>query len=123
MRLDTLGTLLDIEDAAKYIIDDTAKVSYQGFLSDRRLRQAVERNFINIGEAINRLRRRDPETVLRISRVPEIVGMRNILTHGYDEVKYDRVWRTIKEHLPLLLEEIQTLLEEGERDLADRHDH
>jgi uncharacterized protein with HEPN domain len=57
MRLDTLGTLFDIREAAQFIANDTADATNERFLRDRRMRQLVERNFITIGEAINRLRR------------------------------------------------------------------
>ena len=61
MQPDTLGMLVDIRDSARFIADDTAGATFDQFLTDRRMRQLVERNFIIIGEAVNRLRRRDPE--------------------------------------------------------------
>ena len=116
MRLDTMGTLLTIRDVAQYIVEDTEGFSYAAFVDDRLTRQAVERNFIIIGEAVNRLRSHDPVVAARISANPEIIGMRNVLIHIYDDIDYLRVWSTIEKSVPILLREAASLLEEGERE-------
>lgn len=115
MRPDTLGLLVDIRDAARFIADDTADATLEEFLQDRRMRQLVERNFTIIGEAINRLRRRDPDVATQISEIQQIVGMRNVVIHGYDVVNYSTVWRTIHETLPLPRVQIEALLPEEDR--------
>ena len=66
---DTLGMLVDFRDFARFIADDTAGATFE-FLKHRRMRQLVERNLTIIGEAVNRLRRRDPEAADRISAIP-----------------------------------------------------
>ena len=45
MPPDTVGVLEDIRDAAQYIVDDTAGMTFVEFERDRRTRQLVERNF------------------------------------------------------------------------------
>jgi uncharacterized protein with HEPN domain len=40
------------------------------------------------------------------------VGFRNVLVHGYDLVDDGIVWDTIRTNLPLLLSEVEGLLEE-----------
>lgn len=62
------------------------------------------------------MRRHDPATLERISRIQQIVGLRNILIHEYHEIDYEIVWRTITTFLPLLLQEVEVLLDEGERE-------
>jgi uncharacterized protein with HEPN domain len=116
MPPDTLGMLVDIRDSARFIADDTAGATFDQFLTDRRMRQLVERNFIIISEAVNRLRRRDPEIADRIAAIPQILGMRNALAHGYDVIDYETVWRAIHETLPLLRREIEALLPEEDRE-------
>ena len=116
MRLETLGLLFDIREAAKFISDDTEGITYEVFLSNRQTRQSVERNFITIGEAVNRLRQRDPDVASRISAVAEIIGMRNVLIHAYREIDYARIWRTIETSLPQLLREVELLFAEGNRE-------
>ena len=44
MRPDILGLLEDIRDAARFIAEDTAGITYDSFERDRRTRQLVERN-------------------------------------------------------------------------------
>jgi uncharacterized protein with HEPN domain len=56
----------------------------------------------------------------RISAIPEIIGMRNVVIHMDHEIDYERVWRTIEVHLPVLLREVEMLLDEGDREEAAR---
>lgn len=116
MQPETLGLLVDIRDAARFISVDTADATYEEFLHDQRMRQAVLYSFLVIGEAVNRLRRRDPEIAERISDLRQIVGMRNALIHGYDATDYPIVWRAIQETVPALRRQIEALLPEEDRE-------
>jgi uncharacterized protein with HEPN domain len=116
MQPETLGLLVDIRDAARFIAADTADASYDEFLNDQRMRQAVLYSFLIIGEAVNRLRRRDPDIAERISDLRQIVGMRNALIHGYDVTDYPIVWRAIHETLPILRGQVEALLPEEDRE-------
>ena len=82
MQPETLGLLVDIRYAARFIAADTADATYDEFLNDQRMRQAVLYSFLVIGEAVNRLRRRNPDIAERISDVRQIVGLRNALIQG-----------------------------------------
>lgn len=114
MQAETLGLLVDIRDAARFIAEDTAGSTFDEFLTDQRKRQAVLYSFLIIGEAVNRLRRHDQEIADRISAVQKIVGLRNTLIHGYQSVNYATVWRTIQESLPVLQAEVEQLLREAD---------
>jgi uncharacterized protein with HEPN domain len=46
-----------------------------------------------------------------LSEQERIVGFRNVLVHGYDLVDDGIVWDTIRTNLPLLLSEVESLLE------------
>jgi uncharacterized protein with HEPN domain len=116
MQPETLGLLADIRDAARFIGADTADTTYDEFLNDQRLRQAVLYSFLIIGEALNRLRRRDPDIAERIPDLPQIVGMRHALIHGYGITDYPIVWRAIHETLPILRGQIEALLPEEDRE-------
>ena len=115
MRPESLGLLLDIRNAARYVANDTAGVTYDAFVVDQRLRQSVLYSFMVIGEALNRLRRRDAELARGISGLDEVVAMRHVLIHGYDITDYAIVWRAIKEKLPALVLQIETMLPEEDR--------
>jgi uncharacterized protein with HEPN domain len=106
----------DIADASSFVAEITANATLAEFIADRRLRQVVERNFEIIGEALSRLGRTDPDTMARISDCRDIIGLRNVLIHNYDEIDRQRVWRIIKESLPILQREVTLLLEEAEAD-------
>lgn len=52
----SLKTLENIRDAAEYIFEIAAQETLESYRKNRMLRQAVERNFEIIGEAVRRLR-------------------------------------------------------------------
>ena len=110
MRPEAPKHLEDMRDAASFVLEVTAADSLDDYLANRLLRQAVERNFEIIGEALNRLHRSDPATAARIGDMPRIVAFRNILAHGYDAIDHEVVWYLIQEELPGLLRTVQALL-------------
>jgi|SRR5882757_1891314 len=77
MQPKSLKLLEDIRDV-------TADKSLDQFRLDRILRQAIERNFEIIGEAIKRLAQLDQETATEIGDYRQIIAFRNVLIHGYD---------------------------------------
>jgi uncharacterized protein with HEPN domain len=103
-----LKTLEDIRDAAAFVREVTARESLESYVGNRLLRQAVERNFEIIGEAIRRLRDHTPEVARQLTDHTRIIGFRNLLIHGYDLVDDGLVWDTIQHHLPTLLSEVAT---------------
>jgi uncharacterized protein with HEPN domain len=113
MRRDTFGALVAARDAVQFIVEDTAGATFEQFMGDRRMRQLVVHNFMVVGEALNRIRRKELEVASRITQLPEIVGMRNALIHGYDRIDYPLVWHTIHVKSPVLRREVETLIEEG----------
>jgi len=60
MQPKTPKLLDDIRDAAAFIRQVTAGKTLDAYRADRVLRQAVERNFEILGEAVSRLARTDP---------------------------------------------------------------
>ena len=81
------------------------------FKQDRLLRQAVERNFEIIGEALRRLEKDDPHTAARIADYRRIIAFRNVLIHGYDGIDPAIVWSAVTDDLAPLLRDVQALLE------------
>ena len=108
----TLKTLEDIRDAAAFILESVRGKSSEDYFRNRLLRQAVERNFEIIGEAMDRLTREDPETAKRIGDYERIIAFRNVLIHGYDLVNDELVWDTVQSKVPVLLAEIEGLIEQ-----------
>lgn len=103
-----------IADAGAFILQVTDGRSLAEYEADRLLRSAIERQFEIIGEALLRIERTDPETAARISDYRKIVGFRNRLIHGYDDVNNQQVWEIIESFLPILRQEVERLLKEAE---------
>jgi len=110
MQPKTPKLLEDIRDAAAFIREVAQGKALDDYRRERLLRQAIERNFEIIGEAVNRLAQQDPETAGRITKHRRIVDFRNLLTHGYDLIDHRIVWSTIDEEVPVLLAEVEALL-------------
>ena len=114
MRLETRKLVEDIRRAVHLIIQFIANKQLADYVSDPLLRSAVERQFEIIGEALNRLSRSDPSAAKQITHGSRIIAFRNILIHGYDLVDHEVVWDVIETHLPVLHQQVQALLAEGE---------
>ncbi len=111
MQPKTPKLLEDIRDAAAFIRDSVRGKTLGDYHSDRLLRQAIERNFEIIGEAIKRLAEHDPGIVAQIGDYRQIISFRNVLIHGYDLVDHALVWNTIDEQVPALLRDVGTLMD------------
>ena len=110
MQPRSLKLLEDIRDAAGFIRYAARGKSIDDYRSDRVLRQAIERNFEIIGEAIRRLAQHDPEAAARIGDYRQIIAFRNVLIHGYDLVDHALVWSAIESQVPALLRDVEALL-------------
>lgn len=102
--------LEDIRDAAAFILEVTGARTKDEYTRDRLVRQAVERNFQIIGEAIHRLTKSDPDTAASAGEIPRIIAFRNIIVHGYDILDHEIVWYVINEELPGLIQSVEGLL-------------
>jgi uncharacterized protein with HEPN domain len=87
--------------------DDKAKV-FEDYVKDIKTKRAIERNIEIIGEAINRVLKKDRD--FEIVHARKIVGTRNRIAHGYDKISDDLIWSIVINHLPKLKAEILVLL-------------
>ena len=90
----------DALDAVGRIGGYTDPVNLPTYLNDRLRRNAVERNFITIGEALARLRDHAPEPARRIHLLDEIRRFWNRLTREYDAISPEQNWAHIQNNLP-----------------------
>jgi uncharacterized protein with HEPN domain len=102
--------LEDVRHASQRIIDFTTSRSLDDYQKDEMLRAAVERFFIIIGEALGRLEKVDPIMIQTIAEYRKIIGFRNVLVHGYELIDDSIVWQTIQVHLPILKQQVESLL-------------
>jgi uncharacterized protein with HEPN domain len=110
MQPKTPKLLDDIRDAAAFIRQVTHGKTLEAYRNDRLLRQAVERNFEILGEAVGRLARIDPDLAARIGDHPQIIAFRNVLIHGYDLIDDAQVWQVITDDLARLERQVGELL-------------
>jgi uncharacterized protein with HEPN domain len=97
----------DLEKACRELQVFLAGKSRQDLYDDRGLQLIVEREFEILGEALHRLLQHDEQAFAKITDGRRIIGMRNILAHGYD--RYAILFDAYQQNLPLLLQELEDL--------------
>lgn len=75
------------------------------------LKRAVERDLEIIGEAVNKIKKKDEDFLNNISEAKSIIGLRNLVIHAYDNISDENIWAVIINHLPKLKFEIKLLIE------------
>jgi len=99
----------DMLDSARSVRSMVAAIPFQGFIQDRKLYRAVEREIEIIGEAANRvsndLKNAHPEVPWE-----KIVGTRHRLAHEYDEIQLAIVYRIATIHMPELIPQLEQIL-------------
>jgi len=86
----------------KFTVNITNFNIYQ---NDLKTQSAVERQLAIIGEALNKLKKIEPD--LEIENAERIIGFRNRLIHAYDSIDNSIVWAIINRHLKKLKVELQ----------------
>lgn len=82
--------------------------------TDRLLNLALTRLIEIIGEAANRV----PDDIqAKYSSLPwlQMIGARNRLIHGYDNVDFDILWAIVKDDLPGIIQQLEAILNEKNR--------
>ena len=102
---DILNAILEIESFV-----DFEETNFQDYSSDIKTKRAVERNLEIIGEAVNRISKKDEN--LEITDKRKIISVRNRIIHGYDQVSDELVWSIITQYLPVLEKEVRQYLNE-----------
>jgi uncharacterized protein with HEPN domain len=102
MRRDPNKLVEDMSRAIGEVESFCAGKAFCDFESDRRLQLVVERELEIIGEALARLRRDHPSLALKIPDADKMIGMRNVLAHGYDVLEYEILWDVVENKVPAL---------------------
>lgn len=101
--------LWDMLDSAARILEYTDGLSFDQFMLDIQLRDAVERRILLIGEAANRVSKEFRASHPQIPW-PKIIAQRNIVVHEYDHIVYEVIWDVVTQHIPKLIEQLESLL-------------
>lgn len=106
--------LQDIVDAIDAITDFLGNMRYEEFLEDGKTHSAIVWKIQVIGEATKNV----PRTIRqRYPAVPwkEMAGMRDRIAHSYFGIDYEIVWNVIKDRLPEIKPQIQSILNDLSR--------
>jgi uncharacterized protein with HEPN domain len=85
---------------------------FENYQKNKMLKRAIEREFEIIGEAMNRILKRDESFIEKIKDAINIVGLRNQVIHAYDNISDESIWAVIINHLPRLKKDVNAMLNE-----------
>jgi len=96
--------------AAIETIESYSVSSYENFAADAKTQDAIMYNLIIMGEAANQI---STEFREQHKAIPwsSIIGTRNVIIHGYDQVKLQIVWEIISRDLNSLKKEVEKALQ------------
>lgn len=114
MERDLLLYLHDIRERVAFLRSLPSEYARSDVDTNYFLRATIERDFITIGEALNRICQMDESVVQRVTDFRNIVDFRNILVHGYFLIDSEVLWATIQDDLQLLASEIDQYITELE---------
>ena len=101
-----LNRLVHMLEAAKEAVGYTIGRVREDLNSDRQLVHSLVRCLEIIGEAATRVSTQCKSDIANI-QWEDMMGMRNRLIHAYFDINLNIVWRTVKEELPTLIEELE----------------
>ena len=104
--------LYDVVRSIDLIVEYLGDTDPEGYRSSRQLKDAVERRFGIVAEALARLEASDPLLHAGISNTHAIRGFRNVVIHEYDRVDVGVVFDVVRKHLPTLRAEAAAFLRE-----------
>jgi uncharacterized protein with HEPN domain len=84
--------------------------SYEDFLEDEKSQDAIMYNLIILGEAANQISDDFQNTHADIPW-SSVIGTRNVIVHGYDQVRLPIVWDILTKNLHPLRNELIHCLE------------
>ena len=101
--------LLDMLLAARKVLKFTRGTTWDQFVNDDLVQNAVMRQIQIIGEAARKV---SPQYQQGHSEIPwnQIIGMRNRLVHEYFRIIPRQVWEVVKKDIPNLVRLIEPLV-------------
>lgn len=108
-----LAYIWDMRRFALEVQESVRGVTYDRFTNEWQLRRAIERSIEIIGEAASRVSK---EYRFLHPEIPwnAIVAQRNMLAHGYGDIRDDAIWRVATIRIPELLALLLPLLDGGD---------
>ncbi len=103
--------LFDILFSIKVINEFLVGINFLEYEKDLKTKSAVERQLGIIGKAVNKFSKEN--TGIELTNAKEIVNFRNRIIHAYDSIDDTIVWAIKTNHLPILNDEIEILMEDS----------
>jgi uncharacterized protein with HEPN domain len=104
--------LFEVQEAAAAIVSFAAGKTFEDYLADRVLQSAVERQFEIMGEKLLRLAQVAGAVAARITDGQRIIRLRAELVRASGSVSERVIWDLVKLRLPVLQDEVYSLLNE-----------
>ena len=108
MPHDPNASIFDMIQALERAQRLSSGLSETDFITNETVQWAVFSQIVILGEAAGRLDRTFQNAHPDVPWA-SIIGMRHRLVHGYDSVDWVRVWKTLIDDLPPLLEQLKAL--------------
>ncbi|HUX98115.1 MAG TPA: DUF86 domain-containing protein [Candidatus Deferrimicrobium sp.] len=96
---------------ADYLLEKSKDLEFEVFINNETLKRSFVRSLEVIGEAAKNLFKDFRKKYAHI-KWEKIVWLRDILIHQYFGIDYKTVWDIIKNQVPFLKEQIETILKE-----------
>jgi uncharacterized protein with HEPN domain len=97
-------------DEIELFLQQLSLLSFNEYKQNLLLKRAIERELEIIGEAMNRIIKKDPNFIQKIEEAKSIISLRNYIIHAYDSVSDENIWAIIQNHLPKLKRQVEILL-------------
>ncbi len=111
MAIDIKKYLYDILLSIETIESHLSNIkTFVDFKDNLLIIDAVERRLAIIGEALNKAVKIQP--AILVTNKKEIIKLRHLLIHHYDQSDEAIIWNIIKNDLPVLKQEIELLLKD-----------
>lgn len=110
MKKDDRVYIQDIQQFIKDIESHLGTMMFAEFGADLKTQDAVIRKLELIGEAASKV---SAEYMNGYPEFPhrDVIDLRNLLIHGYDQIDLEKVWNIIENDLPVLKKQVRQMLE------------
>lgn len=106
------GRLFDMLDACHRIARYSEGRTFDEFVNDQMLQDAIARRLSILGEAAKQVSDEAKEALPGIAW-REIAGLRDVLVHAYFRVNEQRIWSMVQDDVPRLAKHLEQALSEG----------
>ncbi len=95
-------SLHDAVEASDELLSRFGDTSFERYLADRDLQLITERIIIAIGECIAQAVRAEPSLLDTSPEALDVIGTRNRVAHGYDDIRAEVIWDIAVNNIPNL---------------------